>query len=70
VSNQIVWDEAQALKLGKARRFSFEEFRWVPISRDVSCACQGDGMKWNVSVKPIDVTLAQPGRLRPAAQLA
>jgi hypothetical protein len=33
-------------------------------------ACQVEGMKRNVSVEPADVTLAQPGRLRPAAQLA
>jgi len=25
-------------------------------------------MKWNVRVEPVAVTLAQPGRLKPAAQ--
>ncbi len=26
----------------------------------------GKGMKWNVRVEPVAVTLAQPGRLKPA----
>src|SRR5213593_2825346 len=29
---------------------------------------QGNGMKWNVKVEPDAVTLAQPGRLKPAPQ--
>jgi hypothetical protein len=46
------------------------EMRFGEGAKGYLGAGQGNGMKWNVSVEPVAVTLAQPGLLRPAAQLA